>query len=90
MTDAFLLTALPAWLLFILIVGGSMSLAGVGTVFVRRRMKAPMDEAHNEVAGFIFAAVSVLYAVVLAFMVFAVWEEYNGARQAASQASCFK
>ncbi len=84
MTEAFLLAALPDWLLFILIVGGSVVLAVAGTIFVRQHRKPPTDEAHNEVAGFIFAAVSVLYAVVLAFMVFAVWEAYSNARQAAS------
>lgn len=83
MTDAFL-TNLPDWLLFIIIVGGSGGAAAAGTVLVRRRMKTPTDDAHNEVAGFIFAAVSVLYAVVLAFLVFAVWEQYSGAKQAAS------
>jgi len=84
MTNLALLDTLPPWLLFALIVGGSMSLAAAATVIRRRRTKPPTDEAHNEVSGFIFAAVSVLYAVVLAFMVFAVWESYTNAKQASS------
>src|SRR6266567_6218498 len=37
-------------------------------------------QEHNDVAGFIFAAVGVLYAVLLAFVVIVVWENLNNAR----------
>ena len=82
--DAFLYT-LPAWLLFLLIVGGSVGLAWVGIVLLHHRTAAPMDEKHNEVAGFIFATVGVLYAVLLAFTVIIVWEQYLAAESAVSQ-----
>lgn len=39
-------------------------------------------QEHNDVAGFIFAAVSVFYAVLLAFVVVVGWENLNSARQA--------
>ena len=80
-----LLYALPSWLLFILIVGGSVGLAWIGTVMLRRRTTAPKDDRHNEVAGFIFATVGVLYAVLLAFTVIIVWEQYLSAESAVSQ-----
>src|SRR5712692_840864 len=79
------LYVLPNWLFFIIIVGGSVSLAWVGTLFMRRRTKVPEDHAHNEVAGFIFAAVSVVYTVFLAFVAVTVWEQYVTAEQAAAQ-----
>src|SRR5438309_12060450 len=82
--DAFL-DAIPAWLLFILIVGGSVGLTWAGTVLLRRRTTAPTVERHNEVAGFIFATVGVLYAVLLAFTVIIVWEQYLSAESAVSQ-----
>jgi Protein of unknown function (DUF4239) len=82
--DAFIY-ALPSWLLFILIVGGSVALAWIGTVLLRRRTTAPKDERRNEVAGFIFATVGVLYAVLLAFTVIIVWEQYLSAESAVSQ-----
>jgi hypothetical protein len=82
--DTFLY-ALPSWLLFILIVGGSVGLAWIGTVLLRRRTTAPKDNRHNEVAGFIFATVGVLYAVLLAFTVIIVWEQYLSAESAVSQ-----
>jgi Protein of unknown function (DUF4239) len=37
---------------------------------------------NNEVAGFKFAVVGVFYAVLLAFVVIAVWEEYRGTEAA--------
>jgi hypothetical protein len=79
------LYAIPSWLLFILIVGGSVGLAWIGTVLLRRRTTAPKDDRQNEVAGFIFATVGVLYAVLLAFTVIIVWEQYLSAESAVSQ-----
>jgi hypothetical protein len=59
------------------------SLAGVAAAIyvVQRFVPHPLREAHNDVAGFIFAAVGVLYAVLLAFVVIAVWEGHDAARQ---------
>ena len=38
-------------------------------------------EIHNEVAGFIYAVVGVIYAVLLAFVVITVWEQYTEAEK---------
>ena len=48
---------------------------------LQRFVPHPVREAHNDVAGFIFAAVGVLYAVLLAFVVIAVWEANDSARK---------
>ena len=80
-----LLYALPSWLLFLLIVGGSVGLVWIGTVLLCRLTTAPKDDHHNEVAGFIFATVDVLYAVLLTFTVIIVWELYISAESAVSQ-----
>ena len=82
--DAFLY-AIPSWLLFLLIVGGSVGLVWLATVLLRRVTTAPKDDKQNEVVGFIFATVGVLYAVLLAFTVIIVWEQYNGAESAVAQ-----
>jgi hypothetical protein len=82
--EAFLY-AIPSWLLFLLIVGGSVGLVWLATVLLRRVTTAPKDDRHNEVVGFIFATVGVLYAVLLAFTVIIVWEQYLGAESAVSQ-----
>ena len=43
----------------------------------RTRMGAERLALNNEVAGFKFAVVGVFYAVLLAFVVVAVWEDYH-------------
>lgn len=47
--------------------------------FVQRRLRSDMLRRHNDVAGFLFSAVGVLYAVVLGFVVVVVWQKYDGA-----------
>src|SRR5262245_29028925 len=43
----------------------------------RRKWGADRLKLNNEVAGFKFSVIGVLYAVLLAFLVIAVWENYN-------------
>jgi hypothetical protein len=46
--------------------------------FVQRRLRSDVLRRHNDVAGFLFSAVGVLYAVVLGFVVVVVWQKYDG------------
>jgi hypothetical protein len=75
----------PGWVNCLIIVGGSMLVAAAVTLLIRQIVQKPSGESHNEVAGFIFATVGVLYAVLLALMVLAVWEAYSTAEHAAAQ-----
>jgi hypothetical protein len=75
----------PAWVNGLMIVGASMLVAALVTQLIRRRVRAPSGESHNEVAGFIFATVGVLDAVLLTIMIFALWEGYGAAEPAAAQ-----
>jgi hypothetical protein len=45
--------------------------------FAQRRLRSEMLKRHNDVAGFLFSAVGVLYAVVLGFVVVIVWQKYD-------------
>ena len=54
--------------------------AVVGLVLVQRLIPPERREGQNDVAGFIFAVLGVAYAVVLAFMLIAVWEDYKTAQ----------
>ncbi len=63
----------------VLVVGGVCLLALVGFELVHRLVPASARQQHNDVAGFIYAALGVIYAVLLALVVIAVWEEYGAA-----------
>jgi Protein of unknown function (DUF4239) len=54
-----------------------MLVAVVGLVVVQRLVPPDRREQQNNVAGFIYAVLGVAYAVVLAFMLIAVWQDYN-------------
>jgi Protein of unknown function (DUF4239) len=52
----------------------------VGLVVVQRLVPPALREEHNDVAGFIYAVLGVAYAVLLAFVVIAVWQNYETAK----------
>ena len=60
----------------ILTVGGICLVALLGFELVHRLVPAVSRRQSNDVAGFIYAALGVIYAVILALVVIAVWEEY--------------
>jgi hypothetical protein len=61
------------------VVGGTCLVALAGLEVVQRLVPATSRQPHNDVAGFIYAALGVIYAVLLALVVIAVWEEYDAA-----------
>jgi hypothetical protein len=67
----------PIWLTGGLLVGGMTLLAMAGPFLIRRWIPLRRLRANNEIAGFKFATVGVLYAVLLAFAVLVVWERFN-------------
>jgi hypothetical protein len=48
-----------------------------GLILVERLVPATSRQPHNDVAGFIYTALGVIYAVLLALVLIAVWEEYE-------------
>jgi hypothetical protein len=76
------LSALPLWIAAILLVILPTIVAGAGLVWVRKRVGLARLVVNNEVAGFKFAVVGVIYAVLLAFAVIVVWERYSEAEVA--------
>jgi hypothetical protein len=67
--------ALPLPVLFILVVGGAALLAVAGLLLVRRFIWRPEPDA-NDVPGFLYAVIGVIYGVLLAFIVLVVWERF--------------
>jgi hypothetical protein len=67
--------------LSIVILFGIIIISLLGLALVRRSISISTLESHHEVAGFIYAVVGVVYAVLMAFVVLVVWEQYNSANE---------
>ena len=80
-----LVNVLPTWLLGVIVIGGIILLTVGASLLLRKRVRSAHTEGHNEIVGFIFATVGVVYAVLLALVVFSVWESYSTVEQAAAQ-----
>src|ERR671917_777410 len=76
---------LPTVVYGVLVVGGVCLIALAGFELVHRLVPAASRKQHNDVAGFIYAALGVIYAVLIALVVIAVWEEYELARETVEQ-----
>ena len=73
--------------LFILLFSG---VGIVGTYLVRKYVKLGIGKSHNEGVANGFAMTGGLYGLILAFVVFLVWDQYNDAEQNAEmEASLF-
>jgi hypothetical protein len=75
----FFLTTLPLWLSAVILIVPTTLIAMAGPIVTRRYIDLSRLRTNNEVAGFKFATVGVLYAVLLAFAVVVVWEKFNQA-----------
>jgi hypothetical protein len=69
----------------VLVIGAVCLTALAGLELVQRLVPAESRQPHNDVAGFIYAALGVIYAVLLALVVIAVWEEYDAASETVEQ-----
>jgi hypothetical protein len=67
------------------VIGAICLVALAGLELVQRLVPAGSRQPHNDVAGFIYAALGVIYAVLLALVVIAVWEEYGAAKETVEQ-----
>jgi hypothetical protein len=66
-------------LLYLLISAVLVGLSLTILVLIRRFIHYQTRQRHNDVAGFIFAVVGVIYGVMLAFVAIMVWEQYDKA-----------
>jgi Protein of unknown function (DUF4239) len=63
----------------VLVVCGACIVAVIGLAVVQRLVPVEIRKEHNDVAGFIYAVLGVIYAVLLALVVIAVWEDFGRA-----------
>jgi Protein of unknown function (DUF4239) len=75
----YFLTSHPLWLSGAMIIGLGILLSMLGPALVRRYVDIKRLTANNEVAGFKFATIGVLYAVLLAFAIIVVWQKFSDA-----------
>jgi hypothetical protein len=68
---------------FILIIVVADFLALLGLALVRRTVPLDRLARHIDVAGYVYAVIGVIYAVILAQVVIAAWQEYQDARAVA-------
>jgi Protein of unknown function (DUF4239) len=69
----------PTWLWGTILVVLVTSIASGGLLVFHRLVHVSLRRAHNDLAGFTIAIISVLYAVLLAFIAIATWESFSKA-----------
>src|SRR4051794_37203373 len=67
------------------VIGLSILAALLGFVLVERRCARGRRQQHNDVAGFIYAVLGVIYAVLLAYVVIVVWQDFAAAHLTTEQ-----
>jgi hypothetical protein len=78
--ERWLLLEVPVPVLGVGIVAAAVTISVLGLALVRRSIELSTLESHHDVAGFILAVIGVVYAVLLAFVVIAVWEQFEDAK----------
>src|SRR5215467_3215869 len=83
-----MLEAFAAWILQlhtilagVVVVGISIGLSVLALAVFHLAVPHRIREAHNDVAGFTIAVVGPIYAVLLAFIAVAVWENFGRAEE---------
>ena len=76
---------MTVWLSGLAVIAAVVAASLAGMLLVRRSVGLSVLESHNEVAGFVYAVVGVIYAVLIAFVVIAVWEQYQTAEARVEQ-----
>jgi len=77
-----ILNALPVWALAAIVIGVSVIFSVGLQLLARWYFGVDLLAANHEVAGFKYAVVGVAYAVLLAFVVISVWEEFETTQHA--------
>ncbi len=79
------LAGLPLWQAMLLVVALPTVAAICAQIIVRKSVELEQLTTNNEIAGFKFATVGVIFAVIVAFAVIVVWEKFATAQDAVAQ-----
>ena len=84
-----LLIHIPTPLLGFLMVAIYVALSVTGLIIIRKFYPHYKCKQHNDIAGFIFTTLGVIYAVLLAFTVIITWQDFDKASEVTSnEANC--
>jgi hypothetical protein len=75
----YFLTSQSLWVSGAILIGLGTALSMLGPGLVRRYVRLERLTANNEIAGFKYATLGVLYAVFLAFAIIVVWQKFSDA-----------
>ncbi len=72
--------SLPTFVMCLVAVIVSSGISIIALFIVRKNLNWESFQENHEVGGFLFNALGLIYAVLIAFVVFATWEEYEDAK----------
>lgn len=75
------LTELPPAFALLILCTITVSIAFIGLKLVRKKFSQDTLRENHEVGGFIFNAFGLIHAVLVAFVVFATWTEYDNSKK---------
>ncbi len=81
----YFLTSHSLWISGTILIGLGTALSMLGPALVRRYVTLERLTANNEIAGFKYAVLGVLYAVLLAFAIIVVWQKFSDAETSVVQ-----
>lgn len=76
---------MPTYLQGLLTIGIAVTIAVLVQLYVRRVVPLEVLKQHNEVAGTLIALIGGIYGIVLAFIVVGTWDNYEKAREGATE-----
>ncbi len=72
-----LLLKVPSFFLGLIVIGGAIAFSILGLLLVRRLFSHHQLRAHHDVADPILGALAAIYAVLIAFVVVTVWQNFD-------------
>jgi hypothetical protein len=84
-----LLIHMPSWFFCLLMIVLYVGISITGLLIIRKFYPHYKCKLHNDIAGFIFATLGVIYAVLLAFVVVITWQDFDKAQDVTvNEANC--
>ncbi|MFA5079969.1 MAG: hypothetical protein WC541_10865, partial [Dehalococcoidia bacterium] len=80
-----ILLNIPTWVIALVMMSVAVGIAIGSVLLVRRLVDISKFKEHHDIAGPIFSTIGVIYAVILAFVLVIVWQDFDRAQNDAIQ-----